>query len=114
MTLLDELVAALRPAWMADAACRGMDVNLWFPERGGVSTARDAKAICAGCPVLSECLEQETGERHGIRGGLTPRQRQRLARDRLPTSAVVVCEPVPTAVVEPVIVRMRREFVAAL
>lgn len=44
------------------------------------AVTRMAKRFCELCPVRLECLvdAQTTGERDGIRGGLTPRERSRL------------------------------------
>ena len=80
MTAASEFVRQFAPApWMADAACRGL-TDLFFPERGGdaVKQAAHAKAICAGCPVRTECLDHAiaTGERWGIWGGLTADERR--------------------------------------
>lgn len=55
--------------WMAHAACRGADVDMWFPERGMASTQAKALAVC-------------DGERHGVWGGMTTEQRHRRARQR--------------------------------
>ena len=51
-----------RDYWQEDAACRGMDPNIFMPlETGGAITieVRDhnarAKAICARCPVVEQC-----------------------------------------------------------
>ena len=80
----DLVDAFRRPVWWADAACRGHDIDLWFPRRGG--DTRPAVAICRKCPVRPECLawalEQDTNP-VGIFGGLTQRQRRtRRGRDR--------------------------------
>jgi WhiB family redox-sensing transcriptional regulator len=40
--------------WMSNAACRGMDANIFFPERG--DDLAPARAICARCPVSNDCL----------------------------------------------------------
>lgn len=76
-----ELVRLVVPAepWMAGALCAQTDPEAFFPERGGSN--RDAKAICARCDVRAQCLEYalRTGERDGIWGGLSPRQRRALA-----------------------------------
>jgi len=72
--------------WEARALCLGhREPELWFPVRGGDYSR--ARAICRACPVRLECLSDaiatEPGsldERHGMRGGLTPPQRHRLAR----------------------------------
>ncbi len=64
------------------AACRGADTDLWYPERGVV--AMEAKAVCAACPVQSECLAfaLDNGERFGVWGGKSEKQRRRLRSER--------------------------------
>lgn len=66
--------------WVADAICAGTDVEAFFPEKSGSS--REAKIVCAACPVSSLCLNwaMETGERHGIYGGYTPKERKKYKR----------------------------------
>lgn len=69
--------------WSDQAACRGVpDPDLFFPAKGE-STA-EAKAVCAGCPVRAECLDYALRWRidHGIWGGLSTRERQRIERGR--------------------------------
>lgn len=74
-----------RDNWRESAACKGMDVNLFFPEAGGdgVNTAKAAKKICTTCPVSEPCLAYglAISDRAGIFGGLTPRQRKFLKKD---------------------------------
>ncbi|MGP4114628.1 WhiB family transcriptional regulator [Streptomyces sp. 4N509B] len=74
--------------WETAAACATADPDAWFPRRGGDGGA-GAKRICnERCPVRRQCLDaalaDEDGrgakDRHGIRGGLGPRQRARLAK----------------------------------
>lgn len=70
--------------WMTDAACRGMDTELWFAS--GFATNRAAR-ICGTCPVTRECLGyalrcEQDGYRYGVFGGLLPKQRSRLQRRR--------------------------------
>lgn len=67
--------------WQTDAACRGMDPDIWFPGQSG--DVKLPKSICATCPVSDPC--QDHGLRHeafGVWGGLTDRQRKRT-RQRL-------------------------------
>ncbi len=68
--------------WRSDANCRGVDPALFHPERGESTAA--AKAVCKGCVVTHECLEYalNAGEKFGIWGGLSERERRRLRRDR--------------------------------
>lgn len=65
-------------SWHADAVCAGVDLELWFPEKGG--TTKPAKDICSRCLVRAECLEYalDVGERFGIWGGASERDRRRL------------------------------------
>jgi len=65
--------------WEKQAACAVSDPELFFPNPS--EPADEAKRICARCPVSEQCLEKalRTGDNeHGIRGGLSPRQRQKL------------------------------------
>jgi WhiB family transcriptional regulator, redox-sensing transcriptional regulator len=68
----------LRAGWRYRAACRGADLNLFFPGRG--ESAEPARQICAGCPVWQPCLNYalSRGIVHGIWGGLTERDRRAL------------------------------------
>lgn len=71
--------------WQQNAACLGLDVELFFPEeRGGQATANQAKQVCAGCPVKAECLNYALEERigHGIWGGMDINERQKLSDGR--------------------------------
>lgn len=78
-----------RPEWHRQAACRGMGADLFHPvvetgrpTRENVARIKEAKAVCARCPVAAECLAEvaklapradlATG---AIRGGLTPSER---------------------------------------
>ncbi len=55
-----------------------MDPEIFFPERGEILHYMEAILICEGCPVRSECLEANIGERVGIWGGTTGRERKRI------------------------------------
>jgi WhiB family redox-sensing transcriptional regulator len=71
--------------WRDDAACRGSDPELFFPDgdtwsaRAQVKTAR---LICRRCPVSVTCLSWAlaSGQEAGIRGGLTEDERHTLRR----------------------------------
>jgi WhiB family transcriptional regulator, redox-sensing transcriptional regulator len=73
--------------WIADAACArppaAEDRDIFFPEKGG--SVHDAKMICNNCQVRGDCLTYalEHGERFGVWGGLSERER-RLLRTRRP------------------------------
>jgi WhiB family redox-sensing transcriptional regulator len=76
-----ELVASI-PPWHRDAVCQEHPEVDWFPEQG-VDLA-PARAVCARCLVRVECVAfaLETGERHGIWGGTSARQRRHAIRER--------------------------------
>ena len=69
-------------AWQDYANCLGVDPDLFFPERG--ASTREAKEVCRGCVVREECLEfaLQNGEKFGIWGGLSERERRRIRRQR--------------------------------
>ena len=70
--------------WRHLAACRGKDPELWFPigETGpAVAQAEEAKAVCAGCPVVEQCLTWALdNDVQGIWGGLDEKERRALKR----------------------------------
>ena len=64
----------------------GVDPEVFFPlpsDRTGIAAA---KAICAECPVRTQCLMQalEYGDGHGIFGGLTPAERREVRLNSAP------------------------------
>ena len=68
--------------WQLDAACRGMDVEIFYhptAERRSTKQHRidQAKKVCGGCPVVQQCRQQalETREPYGIWGGLSEDER---------------------------------------
>lgn len=67
--------------WEARGKCRTGDPELLFVE--GAAQNR-AKAVCAGCPVRTECLAHALDHRieYGVWGGLTERERRSLLRRR--------------------------------
>ena len=64
--------------WRELAACRGTDLEVFFPGRG--QSAGAARQVCAACPVRQPCLDYAITNRitHGIWGGLTERERRAL------------------------------------
>ncbi len=64
-----------RPAWHAQARCRGYGPEAFFdrPEAG--------VAVCARCIVRAEC-EEAGGAQEGVWGGFTQAQRKRRRRAR--------------------------------
>lgn len=99
--------------WREDAVCRTVDPDLFFPDQviKGVThpkvQAREAKAICAQCPVRQECLSEALlrPEPFGIWGGTTEQERVNLRRQR--------SIKLPAATREPKWLRDYQELVAA-
>lgn len=86
--------------WMDEGICAQVDPDLWFPEKG--SRTREAKQVCMGCPVQEKCLKYalERGERFGIWGGYSERERSRMARG-LPPDRDRPVNPVVAQLVDP-------------
>ena len=62
--------------WRNRAACLGTDPAVFYPGRDAPAAAsRAARAICADCPVVDDCLAyalaQPKGETYGVWGGMT-------------------------------------------
>jgi WhiB family transcriptional regulator, redox-sensing transcriptional regulator len=71
--------------WRQFAACLSTDPELFYPVSAtgaGLRQAEEAKAICTGCQVRSQCLTFATLTRqeHGIWGGLTQEERRAAVR----------------------------------
>ncbi|HUY29361.1 MAG TPA: WhiB family transcriptional regulator [Acidimicrobiales bacterium] len=77
------LVGQIDQEWQSRANCMGVDPELFFPERG--SSTREAKEVCRGCVVQQDCLEFAiaNGEKFGIWGGMSERERRRVRRSRV-------------------------------
>lgn len=71
--------------WQLHSACRGLDSSNFYHPDGERGPAREnriarAKAICATCPVLTQCQEHaiKTRETYGVWGGLSEEERQQI------------------------------------
>ena len=77
---VEDLRAALHPAWHAEALCRGTMKQpgyvQFFIDTG--ENSRQQRAICARCPVQEKCRQDaiDHGDKHGVWGGTSPRQRR--------------------------------------
>jgi len=91
MTTVSDHAEQVEPAegWQEDANCLGVDPDLFFPERG--ASTREAKEVCRGCVVRQDCLEfaLRNGEKFGIWGGLSERERRRIRRQRAQAQRVI-------------------------
>lgn len=68
--------------WRADAACRELDVERFFPLPGDTAGTDQAVTVCRSCPVRDQCLDYALAnqELFGIWGGLTEPERESLLR----------------------------------
>lgn len=74
--------------WRRDALCTQIDVgDMFYPEKGGSTV--EAKRVCFACPVRALCRDDAlaVGERFGIWGGLTERERRKV-RHGVPVDVV--------------------------
>lgn len=67
-----------------DAACRGVDPELFFPVPGDEVGVAVAKGFCALCPVRAECLAEALAQLDtvpgAVWGGTTGEERAALLR----------------------------------
>ena len=86
---LAHILAAERAdqSWRRQAACRGVDTDLFYADRGENATA--AKAVCSGCPVAAQCADYAitANIRTGVWGGYTDAELRALRRQRRRGSA---------------------------
>lgn len=69
--------------WQAEAECRTLPPELFFPAgRTGpaMQLAEAAKAVCARCPVADACLRYalETNQEYGVWGGTSEDERREM------------------------------------
>ncbi len=74
--------------WQLEAACRGMDEDVFFHpdgQRGSARARREQRAIaiCTSCPVMMQCREHalRVREPYGVWGGLTEEERAAIYRE---------------------------------
>jgi WhiB family redox-sensing transcriptional regulator len=81
LMLIDSMVMEEEAlSWQERSLCAQTDPEAFLPEQGG--STREAKKVCIGCEVRSECLEYALAndERFGIWGGLSERERRKLKK----------------------------------
>ena len=82
--------ALVSARWWERAACLGADTGAFFADPAAApSGIAEAKAFCARCPVLPDCLGDalKTRDMYSVRGGMTwPERREAFppARTRCP------------------------------
>jgi len=82
--------------WADQAACQGAPMSVMFPkgtyggQRGGKPPDYSVgRYLCATCPVKGLCLDHalEHNERHGMWGGMDPKERDAEKRKRYRAAA---------------------------
>lgn len=73
--------------WARQAACAGLDTEIFFSRTSQPGGASEAKRVCWSCPVRAACLEYALDPAHtvrivGIWGGTTPHERRLIQRAR--------------------------------
>jgi WhiB family redox-sensing transcriptional regulator len=65
--------------WRDAALCQQADPEIFYPPTAEDAAA--AKRVCRNCTVQQECAEfaLTRDDRYGVWGGLTPRERRKLA-----------------------------------
>jgi WhiB family transcriptional regulator, redox-sensing transcriptional regulator len=79
------MTVLLSDEWWNLAACRNAEPELFFPisaTSASLPAVERAKAVCASCPVQSQCLRYALRHRQeqGIWGGMTEDERRLLSR----------------------------------
>lgn len=88
--------------WVEQGECRkqvragNADPSWWFPTaHTSMRNVNTAKTICEQCPVKQQCLEWACNhEQYGIWGGVGPKHREFLGRDRKFKKFCLVCSEV--------------------
>ena len=88
---IDDAPLPMPMRWQVEAACRGVDPDLFYPAQG--ESAAEAKAVCRECPVTAECLDYalETRQRFGIWGGKSESERRPLRVEHHRYGVCVTC-----------------------
>jgi WhiB family redox-sensing transcriptional regulator len=71
--ILTKTLTTQKYEWQDDSACKGIDINVFFPDFRGMSIDNYIKnnIPCHKCPVKTECLEHAVEhEEQGIWGGV--------------------------------------------
>lgn len=97
--VLPAIYERIWPRWLDHAKCRGLPGNLFYSDHQHNNTqVQEARSVCLGthpehpgvCPVLQACLDYaiENGERWGVWGGTSERERRRIKRQRHRDAAI--------------------------
>lgn len=78
LALLDKI--SDEHGWMAEAACRDLPTEWFFPPNGVMPVK--AKNVCFGCPVNAECWEAGKDELYGVWAGTSVEERRDIRMRR--------------------------------
>ena len=79
--------------WRDQSACKGQNIDIFYPPGDDMPKGRDApnidpyahaRTICDQCPVQTQCLVDvvTTGDTHGFRAGHTPDELDKVIHTR--------------------------------
>ena len=96
---LSTIYERIHPTWIDGAKCRGLPGDLFYSEhQHNNSQVQEARSVCLGthpnhpgrCPVLEACLDYaiNNGEKYGVWGGTSERERRRIKRQRHRDAAI--------------------------
>lgn len=90
----DTLDYPRRSGWVRSAACREVDPELFFPvgiQGPAQRQTEQAKDVCAGCPVRTQCLTWALATRQdaGVWGGMSEHERRDLLSSDADARALV-------------------------
>lgn len=79
------LLGDLPPSRFEDAACIGVDPEVFYPATG--QNSREAMRYCQSCSIRLACLEYSIRNKiyYGIWGGVSEKKRQRMIRGNVYT-----------------------------
>ena len=82
MLTLSDVMWEPNTDWRKDAACAGVESDVFFPSLDDEVVSEKAKEICATCPAQEACLQYSlsTNQAAGVWGGLDASERRRLRR----------------------------------
>lgn len=75
-------------SWFEDAACQNADPSDFFPDSPHDVPAA-AQLLCMICPVFDACLTYGLTQRHGVWGGMSEAERDRIRKRK----GIVLHEP---------------------
>ena len=68
-------------SWQEHAACRSADPDLFFPDSPHDVPAA-AQLLCMTCPAFDACFTYGLTQRHGVWGGTSEAERDRIRKAR--------------------------------